>query len=97
MMKLYYNDKLRVHDNHLQRVIESSTYNIYRVSWIGDKSVNWLVLKGRVGEKSFRTKKDALNEARSMAKRDKPSALVVERKKDSKFSQSGVSDWFVYG
>ena len=62
----------------------------------GETGGGWLVTKENVGQKSFKTKKKAVKAARRMAKKDRPSLLIVERKKQSKFGQSGVADWTHY-
>ena len=94
--KLYANDKLKVVDPELQNLIENSRVKVYRVTWIGDPSVNWLLTEGTVGLKSYKTKSGAKQGGRVRAKSNKPSVLIFERKKDSKLGQSGVADWYYY-
>jgi len=94
--KLYFNDKLRVSDDQLIDRLDYTNNNVYRVTWIGDPTANWLLADPVAGVASFKTKKEAVKEGRRMAKEAAPSVLIVERKKQSKFGQSGVADWTHY-
>ena len=94
--QLYYNEKLRVSDRELIQYLNYSKNAVYRVTWIGDPKKNWLVTKENVGQKSFKTKSTAIKYARQQARKDRPSVVVVEYKKNSKFGQSGVADWTHY-
>lgn len=95
--KLYFREKLKVSDRELVGWLETNSIDAYRVSWIGDPTANWLVMRGSIGKESAKTKSEAVKKARKMAKQDRPSLLIIERKKDSKFGQSGVADWYHYG
>jgi len=94
--KLYYNEKLKVSDPSLKDYLDYKGNTAYRVTWIGDPSANWLVTKENVGQKSFKTKRKAVKAARRMAKKDRPSLMIIEYKKTSKFGQSAVDDWTHY-
>lgn len=92
----------RIQSKELQSLVNNSRFNVFRVTWIGDPTKNWLLTKNGVGMagQSFKTKQRATEKSREIASRKehRPSVIIFEYKKPGgdKTREAGVQDWQTY-
>lgn len=93
---------VRIYNSELQNLYDNPTLTNINVTWIGDRSKNWLITKNGVGigGESYATKQEAIQSAREIASNaeNRPSLLVVEYKKPNgdKRREAEVSDYQYY-
>jgi len=86
--------RIPVHDEELRNILNNRAYTVFSIRNVNDAQYNWIVKREGVGmpEHSYRTKRKAKKEARSLAKAEsnRPAVLV------STYANGTVEDWWEY-